>query len=128
MTNIVNLVYLCSIKSAVMKTHYLNEIFSAFNAIRNILSGKLAGRNLTNIKWSDVLVPFKFSKHDVERYLLVIVKAVIKEAIGADIEIKLLLMLIGGYFISARDTIVHSTLIEKVIRPHTSTYQLPEMA
>lgn len=128
MTNIVNLVYLCSIKSAVMKTHYINEIFSAFNAIRNIIFGKLGIRNLANIKWSDMLVPFKFSKHDAERYLLIIAKAAVKETIGADIEIKLLLLLIGGYFISARDAVFHSTLIEKITRPHTATYHLPEMA
>jgi hypothetical protein len=128
LTIIVNLVYLCSIKSAVMKTHYLNEIFSAFNAIRNIIFGKLDGRNLTNIKWSDVLVPFKFSKSNVERYLLIIAKAAVKETIGADIEIKLLLLLIGGYFLSARDALFHSTLIEKITKTHTATYHLPELA
>jgi hypothetical protein len=112
----------------VMKTQYSNEILSAVNVMKNVVYGKMGNKNLINIKWVDALLSFKFSKHDAEHYALVIAKAIIKEAIGADIEIKLLLMLVGGYFISAKDAVVHSSLIERIMKPQATAYHLPELA
>jgi len=112
----------------VMKTQYSNEILSAINVVKSIVYGKMGNKSLINTKWVDTLVSFKFSKHDLEHYMLLLTKAIIKEAIGADIEIKLLLMLVGGYFISAKDAVVHSALIEKIMKPQTANYHLPEMA
>lgn len=113
-----------------MKTQWsnANDIISGINTVQAILLEKLMISHLADFKWFKALVSFKLSKADIELYSLLILKSAVKEIIGADIEIKLLVMLIGGYLLSAKNFIIHNPLIEKVKGYNTQTYNLPEMA
>lgn len=84
--------------------------------------------HFAGLKWVKVLISFKLSKAGIEHYTLLILKSVIKEILGADIEIKLLLMLTGGYLLSAKNFLVHNPLIEKINNYTLKIYNLPEMA
>lgn len=113
-----------------MKTQWsnANDIISGINTIQTVLFEKLTISHLTDLKLGKALISFKLSKAGIEHYTLLILKSAIKEVMGADIEIKLLLMLIGGYLLSAKNFLIHNALIEKISRYNTKTYNLPEMA
>jgi hypothetical protein len=113
-----------------MKTQWsnANDIISGINTVQAILYEKLMVSHFADLKWVKALISFKLSKAGIEHYTLLILKSAIKEIMGADIEVKLLLMLIGGYLLPAKKLLVHHALAEKINGYKTQTYNLPEMA
>ncbi len=96
----VNLVYLCTINSTVMKTQwiYLDQTF--LNITNSIITG------VKSFNFYKVFSTHKFSTDKVGYYLLPLVKQLFKDNfMGSDAEMGVLLIFLKGYFSSAVETV-----------------------
>ena len=95
----VNLVYLCSIKSVVMKTQFIH-----FDQISGITSAIITSAR--SFKLNKLFSASNFSTGKLGYYLLPLVKQIIKDNfMGADMEIGILLVFLKDYFLSATNAI-----------------------
>ncbi len=118
MTNIVNLVYLYTIKSADMKTQYVN--------IAQVLSGisSLLITSIANLKWIKLLSAFKLSVNTIGNYLLPLLKQLLRDNfMGSEMEMGVLLFLIKGYFLLAVFAITNNSLIDRFKKLRESTME-----
>ena len=96
----VNLVYLCTINSAVMKTQCIH-LDQTFLNITNLIITGVKSFNLNKIFSAP-----KFSTDKVGYYLLPLVKQLFKDNfMGSDAEMGVLLIFLKGYFSSAVETL-----------------------
>lgn len=100
MTKLVNLVYLCSVKSIVMKTQCINfdqTLLDTTNLMINSAKG---------FKINKLFLTSNFSTARIGYYLLPLVKQIVKETfMGADLEVGILLIFVKDYFLSAANVI-----------------------
>ena len=96
----VNLVYLCTVKSVIMKTQCIN-----FDQTHS----DLANLMITSVKSSKITKLFlasNFSTDKVGAFLLPLVKQVFRDNfMGADLEMGILLIFMKDYFLSATNAI-----------------------
>jgi hypothetical protein len=113
-----------------MKTQWsnTNELLSAIDAVRALLYETFVTNHLIDFKWISSLSDFKFSKNDLEFYFMQLLKTIIKEALGADIEVKLLILFIGAYFIPVKKFMANNTLVRQIKQHASIRYQMPHAA
>ena len=100
MTILVNLVYLCTINSAVMKTQFIN-LDRTFLGISNLM---ITG--FKSLKLNKLFLAPRFPTDKVGYYLLPLVKQLLRDNfMGSDMEMGMLLIFLKDYFLSATDTI-----------------------
>lgn len=100
MTILVNLVYLCTINSAVMKTQFIN-LDQTFLGISNLM---ITG--FKSFKLNKLFLAPRFPTDKVGYYLLPLVKQLLRDNfMGSDMEMGMLLIFLKDYFLSATDTI-----------------------
>jgi len=97
---LVNLVYLCTIKSAAMKTQFIH--------FDQTLSGitSLVITSVKSFKLNKLFLAPNFSTDKIGHYLLPLVKQIIRDNfMGADMEIGILFIFLKDYFLSATNAI-----------------------
>lgn len=100
MTNLVNLVYLCTINSTVMKTQCIN-LDQTFLNITNLIITGVKSFNLNKLFSAP-----KFSTDKIGYYLLPLIKQLFRDNfMGSDAEMGVLLIFLKGYFSSAVETV-----------------------
>jgi hypothetical protein len=100
LTNLVNLVYLCFVKSVIMKTQCIN-FDQTLSDLTSLIITSVKSFNLNKL----FLAP-KFSTDKIGDYLLPLVKQIVKDNfMGADLEIGILLVFLKDYFLSAANAI-----------------------
>jgi hypothetical protein len=97
-----------------MKTSLLNiaHILSVINAVKALLHEKFAGSMLTGFEWAKHAFSLKLSWGA----LLALLKVIVRETVGADLEPEFFIILIAAYFLSAKNAITTSTLVNKIKR------------
>jgi hypothetical protein len=112
----------------VMKTQNVNEVLSGINAVQTLFNEKFMIGHLINLKWVEQISSFKFSWKNLLHYILPLLKQGFKEAMGSEVDIELLLILVTGYLLSAKNAIIHNAVIKKIKSPDTTSYQLSNAA
>jgi hypothetical protein len=108
LTILVNLVYLCSVKSANMKTQCIH-IDQALSGISNLVITGIA-----SVEWHKLLFAFKFSPKRIGNYLLPLLKELFKDNfMGSDMEMGILLLFVKSYFLLAVYVISHNALTDR---------------
>jgi hypothetical protein len=96
----VNLVYLCIINSADMKTQYVN-IGQALSGIHNLMIASMA-----NIDWNKFFSAFKLSPGKAGSYLFPLLKQLFRETLmGSEAEMEMVLLFVKNYFLLIAFTI-----------------------
>jgi hypothetical protein len=106
----VNLVYLCIVKSAVMKTQYIN--------FDQTLSGitSLIINSVKSFKLNRLFLASNFSTDMIGHYLLPLAKQIFRETfMGADMEMGIVLIFMKDYFLSAAD-IIRNNAVTKLFK------------
>jgi len=100
LTKLVNLVYLCLVKSVIMKTQCIN-----FDQTLSDLTSLII-TSVKSFKINKLFLASNFSTDKVGDYLLPLVKQIVRDNfMGADLEIGILLVFMKDYFLSAADAI-----------------------
>ncbi|MDB5088355.1 MAG: hypothetical protein JWR09_2349 [Mucilaginibacter sp.] len=100
MTNLVNLVYLCIVKSVIMKTQCIN-----FDQTHSDLANLMI-TSVKSFKFNKLFLASNFSTDKVGHYLLPLVKQIVRDNfMGADLEMGILLIFMKDYFLSAANAI-----------------------
>ena len=110
MTNIVNLVYLCSIKSEDMKTQLLNtdQALSGINLLKNMIPVKFIAANIAGFKLPST---YKLLIEKAGQYVLPLAKQLFRgNFMGSDMEMGILLLFIKSYFMVAVYMISHNSI------------------
>ena len=103
----VNLVYLCCVKSAIMKTQYINFDQTLSGITSLLISG------IKNFKLNTLFSAPKFSTDKIGHYLLPLVKQIFRDNfMGADLEIGILLIFLKDYFLSAANAIRNNAVAD----------------
>jgi hypothetical protein len=105
---LVNLVYLYIIKSADMKTQYIN-VGQVLSEINNLMIANIAG-----INWIKLVSAIKLSANTIGNYLLPLVKQLFRDNfMGSEMEMGVLLFFIKGYFLLAVFAITNNPLTNR---------------
>ena len=90
-----------------MKTQgtIINTILLGIATLRNILTGGSA----SGLQWVKQIASFKFSWSTVSHYILPLLKSGLKEAMGYEVEIEVLLLLIVGYLVAVKTAVFSIT-------------------
>jgi len=116
LTNLVNLVYFCSIKSTDMKTQCINLGLAAseISNLKNIISVKFILTNIASLKWPKVFLISDFSAKKIGHYLLPLIKQLFRDNfMGSEMEMSILLVLVKGYVLLAVHTIRHNAITKQ---------------
>jgi len=100
LTKLVNLVYLCIVKSVIMKTQCIN--------FDQTLSGitSLIITSVKSFKLNKLFLASNFSTAKLGHYLLPLAKQIVRDNfMGADLEIGILLIFLKDYLFSAADVV-----------------------
>ena len=104
----VNLVYLCSIKSADMKTQCIH-IDQALSGISNLVITSIA-----SLEWHKLFFAFKLSPSRIGDYLLPLLKQLFRDNfMGSEMEMGILLLFIKSYFLLGIYVITHNALTDR---------------
>jgi hypothetical protein len=107
-----------------MKTQWsiINSILLGIAALRNTLVEK----STIDLQWAKQIFSTRLSWSSVSNYVLPLLKTGLKEAIGYEVEIELLLLLIAGYFFAVRSAIFSISLFKfnKLNHTQSSCYNL----
>ena len=87
----------------------LNEVVTTFSGTKCFLYNHFIEKGIIKD-----LSELKLSKDLITHYALLIFRAASKELLGADLDIKLLIILAFGYVVSAKDFIVQNPAIQKI--------------
>jgi hypothetical protein len=92
----------------------LSEIISGASGLKCLFyqSFKAVESGITTL--SKAFSGFDLTKTNLEYYMLLISRSALKEMLGADMEIKLLVMFLGGYFLFAKELFIHNPVFEKI--------------
>ena len=99
-----------------MKTILLsiNEILAGMKTILSMFYEKYMIDHLTAFKWAKQVGSLKFSWNGLGHYLLPLLKQSLKEAMGTEIELEVLLLFVAGYLLWVKDVFMHAALTEKI--------------
>jgi hypothetical protein len=111
-----------------MKTTLLNinEILAGLKTILSLFYEKYMIDYPAAFKWAKQLSSLKFSWNSLGHYLLPLLKQSLKEAMGTEIELEILLLFVAGYFLWVKDVFKHSALTEKLKHLVRPTFKLGE--
>jgi hypothetical protein len=100
LTKLVNLVYLCLVKSVIMKTQYIN-----FDQTHSDLTNLMI-TSVKSFKFNKLFTAPKFPTDKAGAFLLPLVKQIVRDNfMGADLEMGILLIFMKDYFLSAVNAI-----------------------
>ena len=99
----------------------INEIFSAANPV----SLKTLVSYLANLKWVNALSSFRYSRNTMGQYVLPLLKQAVKEAMGTELEIDIIAILLIGYIVAAKKTIFNTDFIPKIKNINQTPYNMP---
>ncbi len=118
MTILVNLVYLCIINSADMKTQYVN-IGQALSGIHNLM---IAG--MANMDWGKLFSAFKLSPGKMGSYLFPLLKQLFRETLMApEVEMEMLMLFVKNYFLLIAFTVSQVALALRFKKSTGSIYK-----
>jgi len=113
-----------------MKTQLTNiyNTLPGINSLQSLFNPKSGIIHLLNLKWVEQILSFEFSRRNIARYILPLLKQGFKEATGAEVDIAVLLLLFIAYLASVKNALVHNTLVRKMKIPAKTGYQLSQAA
>jgi hypothetical protein len=109
-----------------MKTQWsiINEILTGANAV----SIKTLVNYLINLKWVNALSSFRYSRNAMGQYVFPLLKQTVKEAMGTELEIDVIVVLLAAYIVSAQKAVFETEFIHKIKNIHHNNYALPHAA
>ncbi|MDB5024164.1 MAG: hypothetical protein JWP78_1919 [Mucilaginibacter sp.] len=82
----------------------------------------------TSLKWSKLLVTFKFSSNQLGNYLLPLLKQLFRDNfMGSEMEMGILLLFVKSYFLLAVHAISHNALTDRFKKSGESTTKSAEL-
>ena len=104
----VNLVYLCAIKSAEMKTQLTNVAQTLSGIANTVLTG---AKSLKSVK---LLLTTDLSKDKIGSYVIPLAKQLFRDNfMGSDLEMGMMLVFLKSYFLSATFLVSHNAIIDR---------------
>jgi hypothetical protein len=99
-----------------MKTILLsiNEILAGMKTILSLFYEKYMIDHFTAFKWAKQVSSLKFSWNNLGHFILPLLKQSLKEALGTEIELEVLLLFVAGYFLWVKDVFKKTALTEKL--------------
>ena len=114
-----------------MKTQWsiINEILSGINIVQAIVYEKYFAGHCVDFKCAKQLFQDKLSFSKIGQYVLPLLKQGLKEALGFEMDVEVLIILIGGYFLSVKNVFTKSALIKRIsYRQSANNDAYPEAA
>jgi hypothetical protein len=104
----------------------INEIITGATGLKCMFYESLKAAEASAAAVSKAFSGFALLKPHVEHYSLILLRSALKEILGADMEVKLLVMLVSGYLLMAKENILKNPVIEKVKAFTASRQQIPQ--
>jgi len=103
-----------------MKTQWsiINSILLGLAALRNTLVEK----STIDLHWVKQLFSAKLSWASVSNYILPLLKTGLKEAMGYEVELELLVLFVAGYFIAIKSSIFSLSIFKFKKADHTGVH------
>ena len=128
MTKLVNLVYLCTVNRRQMKAHLYNitEMLRGLKTFQNLFRAKFNSGNFNAFNWIAQFISPKLSWNALSAYLLPLSKQLFKDLMGSELELDVILIMIGGYFLAARRVFSQNMFIKKFTKSETMRINVVE--
>jgi hypothetical protein len=90
----------------------INEIISGATGLKCLFyeSYKAVESGITTL--SKAFSEFDLTKTNLEYYIFQISRSALKEMLGADMEVKLLMMFLSGYLLFAKELLIHNAFFD----------------